>query len=148
MDVLQKRLDYAKELGVPCTFNSKDGNVEEYLREVTGGKLPEAMIDCTGAPVILENMHNYVCHGGRTALVGWPHDPVRINTVRLMQKEIDVCPSRNSNGKFPEAISLVNEGRVPTDAIITKMIELDQVEDTIKDMIQSPSDYLKVIVNI
>ena len=76
------------------------------------------------------------------------HDPVRINTVRLMQKEIDVCPSRNSNGKFPEAISLVNEGRVPTDAIITKMIELDQVEDTIKDMIQSPSDYLKVIVNI
>lgn len=148
VDVLQKRLDYAKELGVPCTFNSGDGNVEEYLREVTGGKLPEAMIDCTGAPVILENMHNYVCHGGRTALVGWPHDPVRINTVRLMQKEIDVCPSRNSNGKFPEAISLVNEGRVPTDAIITKMIELDQVEDTIKDMIQSPSDYLKVIVNI
>ena len=39
-------------------------------------------------------------------------------------------------------------GKVPTDAIITKMIELDQVEDTIKDMIQSPSDYLKVIVNI
>ena len=66
----------------------------------------------------------------------------------LMQKEIDVCPSRNSNGKFPEAIGLVNEGKVPTDAIITKMIELDQVEDTIKDMIQSPSDYLKVIVNI
>jgi len=148
VDVLQKRLDYAKELGVPCTFNSKDGNVEEYLREVTGGKLPEAMIDCTGAPVILENMHNYVCHGGRIALVGWPHDPVLINTVRLMQKEIDVCPSRNSNGKFPEAIGLVNEGKVPTDAIITKMIELDQVEDTIKDMIQSPSDYLKVIVNI
>ena len=77
-----------------------------------------------------------------------PHDPVLINTVRLMQKEIDVCPSRNSNGKFPEAIGLVNEGKVPTDAIITKMIELDQVEDTIKDMIQSPSDYLKVIVNI
>ena len=43
MDVLQKRLDYAKELGVPCTFNSGDGNVEEYLREVTGGKLPEAI---------------------------------------------------------------------------------------------------------
>ena len=57
---------------------------------------------------------------------------MRINTVRLMQKEIDVCPSRNSNGKFPEAISLVNEGRVPTDAIITKMIELDQVEDVYK----------------
>ena len=50
--------------------------------------MPEAMIDCTGAPVILENMHNYVCHGGRIALVGWPHNPVAINTVRLMQNVI------------------------------------------------------------
>ena len=57
-------------------------------------------------------------------------------------------PVQKLQRKFPEAIGLVNEGKVPTDAIITKMIELDQVEDTIKDMIQSPSDYLKVIVNI
>lgn len=148
IDVLQKRLDYAKELGIPYVFNSKEGDVETYLKEVTGGKLPEAMIDCTGAPVILENMHNYVCHGGRIALVGWPHNPVSINTVRMTQKEIDILPSRNSNAKFPEAIQLVNEGKVPTDAIITKVIKLAEVEDIIKDMIQNPSDYLKVIVEI
>lgn len=39
VDVLQKRLDYAKELGVPCTFNSTDKHVEEYLREVTAAFL-------------------------------------------------------------------------------------------------------------
>lgn len=148
IDVLQKRLDYAKELGIPYVFNSKEGDIETFLREVTDGKLPEAMIDCTGAPAILENMHNYVCHGARIALVGWPHDPVRINTVRMTQKEIDILPSRNSNAKFPEAIKLVNEGKIPTDAIITKLIKLEEVEDTIRDMIQNPSDYLKVIVEI
>lgn len=148
IDVLQKRLDYAKELGIPYVFNSKEGDIETFLREVTAGKLPEAMIDCTGAPAILENMHNYVCHGARIALVGWPHDPVRINTVRMTQKEIDILPSRNSNAKFPEAIKLVNEGKIPTDAIITKLIKLEEVEDTIRDMIQNPSDYLKVIVEI
>lgn len=148
IDVLQKRLDYAKELGIPYVFNSKDGDIETFLKEVTGGKLPEAMIDCTGAPAILENMHNYVCHGARIALVGWPHAPVLMNTVRMTQKEIDILPSRNSNAKFPEAIRLVNEGKVPTDAIITKIIKLEEVEDTIKDMIQNPSDYLKVIVEI
>lgn len=148
VDVLQKRLDYAAKLGVSCVFNSKDGGIEEHLREVTGGKLPEAMIDCTGAPVILENMHNYVCHGGRIALVGWPHNPVSINTVRCMQKELDICPSRNSNGKFPEAIRLVHENKVPTDEIITKLIGLSQVESTIQDMAKDPSGYMKVIVKI
>lgn len=148
IDVIQERLDYAKERGIPYIFNSKEGGIEEYLKEVTEGKLPEAMIDCTGAPVILEQMHNYVCHGARIALVGWPHNPVAINTVRLMQKEIDICPSRNSNKKFPEAIKLIHENKIPTDAFITKMIRLDEVETTIQDMIKKPSDYLKVIVEI
>lgn len=148
IDMLQKRLDYAKELGVPYVYNSKEGGLEEYLLKVTGNKLPEAMIDCTGAPGVIAQMHNYVCHGGRIALVGWPHDPVLINTVRLTQKEIDVCPSRNSNGKFPEAIKLINEGKVPTDQVITKIIELEEVETVIKDMMEHPSDYLKVLVKI
>lgn len=148
VDVIQERLDYAKEHGVPYTLNSKEKDIEIYLKEVTNGKLPEAMIDCTGAPVILEQMHNYVCHGGRIALVGWPHNPVAINTVRLMQKEIDICPSRNSNAKFPEAIQLIHDNKIPTDAFITKMIQLDEVEETIKDMIKAPSNYLKVIVEI
>lgn len=148
VDVIQERLDYAKEHGIPYTLNSKEKDIETYLKEVTNGKLPEAMIDCTGAPVILEQMHNYVCHGGRIALVGWPHNPVAINTVRLMQKEIDICPSRNSNAKFPEAIQLIHGNKIPTDAFITKMIQLDEVEETIKDMIKAPSNYLKVIVEI
>lgn len=148
VDIIQERLEEAKEMGIPYVFNSRNGGVEEYLKEVTGGKMPEAMIDCTGAPVILENMHNYVCHGGRIALVGWPHNPVAINTVRLMQKEIDVLPSRNSNKKFPEAIRLIHEGKLPVDALITKTCRLEEVEDVIKDMAANPADYLKVVVEM
>lgn len=148
VDVIWKRLDDAKELGVPCIYNSKEGDLEGYLREVTDGKLPEAMIDCTGAPAILGKMHDYVCHGGRIALVGWPHDPVTINTVRLTQKEIDICPSRNSNAKFPEAIRLIHEKKLPAEGLITKTVELEEVEETIKDMIRSPEDYKKVVVKI
>lgn len=148
IDVVEARLDFAKEHGIPHVFNSKNGGVAEFLKEVTDGKLPEAMIDCTGAPAILANMHDYVCHGARIALVGWPHNPVEINTIRLMQKEIDICPSRNSNKKFPEAIQLIHENKLPADALITKVISLGEVEETIKDMIKAPSDYLKVIVEM
>lgn len=148
VDVIEERLDYAKKHGIPYTANGKVTDVEEYLKEVTGGKLPEAMVDCTGAKAIIENMHNYVCHGGRIALVGWPHSSILINTIRLTQKEIDICPSRNSNGKFPEAMQMICENKIPTDALITKVIEMNEVENTIKDMIEFPNRYLKVVVNI
>lgn len=148
IDILQTRLDFAKECKIQHTFNSSNGKVVEYLQQVTNGKLPEAMIDCTGAPSVLEQMHNYVCHGGRIALVGWPHDHVSINTIRCMQKELDIHPSRNSNAKFEESINLITSGSIPVDKIITKTIELSEVKETIKDMAENPNDYMKVIVNI
>ena len=130
------------------TNNSRNGGVEDFLLEVTGGKLCEAMIDCTGAQPVLGNMHNYVCHGGRIALVGWPHGEVSFNQTRLMQKEIDVCPSRNSCGKFPEAIELIHKGELPIHKMLTKVIDLAQVEETIQDMMIHPGDYLKVVTKI
>ncbi len=147
MDVLQTRLDEAKALGIPHVYNSRDGGVAQELEKVFG-RLPDAMIDCTGSPFVLQEMHNYVRHGGRIALVGWPHEPVAINTVRCMQKELDICPCRNSNAKFPEAIRLVNEGKVPTTEIISKTVQLEEVEQTIQDMAQNPADYRKVVVKI
>ena len=149
VDIVEERLEFAKkELNMPYTFNSAKGDLVEFLKEVTNGKLCEAMIDCTGAQPILGEMHNYVCHGARIALVGWPHGLVTVNQTRLMQKEIDVCPSRNSCGKFPEAIKLMDEGVLPIDKLITKNIKLEDTEATIKDMMENPGDYLKVIIDI
>ena len=45
VDVLQKRLDRARELGIKNTFNSTAGKkIEDYLPEVCGGALPDMML--------------------------------------------------------------------------------------------------------
>ena len=149
VDVVQERLDFARDaLGMPHVFNSATGDVKDYLAEATGGTMCQAMIDCTGAAPVLANMHDYVWHGGRIALVGWPHGPVTVNQTRLMQKEIDICPSRNSCGQFPEAIRLLNEDKLPIKKLITKTIRLEETEATIRDMMAHPGNYLKVVIDI
>lgn len=149
IDVVQERLDFAQnQLGMPHTFNSRNGGVVPFLKALTGGKMPEAMIDCTGVPAILAEMHDYVCYGGRIALVGWPHAPVTINTIRCMQKELDIYTSRNSCGKFPEAIWIMTEAKLPVDRLITKVIDFQDCEATFIDMMEKPGEYLKVIAAI
>lgn len=147
MDVLQDRLDYALSLGIPYAFNNSQGGFDSYI-EKEFGHLADKMIECTGAPFILANMHDYVRHGGCIALVGWPKAPVTINTVRCMQKELDIHPSRNSNKLFPEATRLIATGFVPVERMITKTVSLEDTEETIKDMIKNPADYVKVVVEI
>ena len=150
VDIVQSRLDFAKkELNFPYVFNSKtDGDLVEYLKKVTDGKLPEAMIDCTGSPFIISQMHDYVCHGGRIALIGWPHDNVSVNQIRLMQKEIDVCPSRNSANQFPTAIKIIEDGVLPVKKLITKVITVNEFKDTLVDIMNNPGNYLKVVLKI
>ncbi len=149
IDIVEERLGYAaNKLGMPYTYNSKNGEVSEYLRKVTCGKMPDVMIDCTGAPPILASMHDYVCYGGRIVLVGWSHNSVTINTVRCMQKELDIYTSRNSCGKFPEAIRILKEDRFPIEKLITKVVNLEDTDETMQDMVLNSGNYLKVIVEI
>lgn len=149
LDMVQERLDYAKnELNMPHVFNSRDGGVVEYLKEVTGGRMPQALIECTGAAPIHAAMHDYVWHGGRIALVGWPHGMTTLNHTRLQQKEIDILPCRNSCAKFPEAIKLIDEDVLPIKKMITKVVSLEETAATIEDMMVHPGNYLKVIVKI
>jgi 2-desacetyl-2-hydroxyethyl bacteriochlorophyllide A dehydrogenase len=147
IDFLQERLEKARELGIENVFNSKNGEIHEHLRAIFGS-LPQAMLDCTGSPAVIADMHNMVAHGGRISLVGWPHDPVTINTIRCMQKELDLYPCRNSNGKFPQSLALIEAGKIPADNIITKVVSLEETQAVIEDMVQNPVNYIKVLVKI
>ena len=87
-------------------------------------------------------------HGGRIALVGWPHGLTTLNQTRLQQKEVDILTCRNSCAKFPEAIKLIEEDVLPIKKMITKIVSLDETADTIRDMMEHPGNYLKAIVRI
>ncbi len=147
VDVVEDRLSFARECGIEHTFNSAQGDLVAYLQEVTAS-LPQAMLECTGSPVILGAMHDYVRHGGRIALVGWPKGPVTVNTVRCLQKELDICPSRNSNKQFPAAIELIAGGQIPTRKIITRVVELEETESVMQDMMANAGKYMKVVVKL
>lgn len=148
MDVLDSRLEFARGLGIENSYNNSDGGFSEYLQELTDGKLADAMIECTGAPPVLAKLHDYVCNGAGVALVGWPKTEVMVNTVRWMQKELNIRPSRNSFHNFPEAIHLISEDLVPVEQLLTKIIPLEKVEETIRDMVANPSGYMKVVVKV
>ncbi len=147
VDVIQERLDMAKKMGFEHVYNSKDGELLAYVEKVTGGKLADVVIDCTGAPPILLDIHMYCAYGANIVLVGWPKEPVLINTIKCMQKELTIRTSRNSSGKFPICMELINSGFLPVDLFLTQFITVAQTEDILNKIIDKPEDYLKVVIN-
>lgn len=148
VDLVDERLAFARECGIEYTINSGKVDLPARLREIVGDGLPQAMLECTGAPPILLAMHDYVDYGGRIATVGWPKGPVSLNTVRCQQKELDLYFSRNSNKQFPTALSLIAEGKIPTRKLITRVVSMEETRDVMLDMMAHPGNYMKVIVKL
>lgn len=147
-DILQERLDKAKEMGFVHVCNSANEDLEKYVDEITDGKMADVLIDCTGSPVVIKNLNLYIAYGARIVLVGWPNKPVEINTIKCMQKEAVIYTSRNSNQKFPEAMNLIEKGILPVEKMISGFVKVDDFQNALSNIIKRPQDYLKVVVEM
>lgn len=148
MDVIEEKLDKVRAMGYEYLCNSTKTDVAAWLAEVTKGHMADVIIETSGSPYVLKEIHQYCAHGARIALVGWPHTPVELNTIRLMQKETDIYGSRNSCNKFPEALDLIKEGFLPEAQLISAFVPMDEINEIMPKMMARPQDYLKVVVTV
>lgn len=148
LDLVQERLDFAKELGIEYTINSKEENPEERIREITGGEMAHQVMECSGANAAIRSSLDYVSHAGRITLTGWPKTETPLPTDAITRKEIDIRGARTSAGEFEEAIDLIYTKKVDIARILTKTISIDEAPEVIRDIEKNPGNYMKVVVNI
>ena len=147
-DIVEDRLAFARGLGVRHTVNLLREDPVKAVADITKGRLAECVMEASGANAAILSAMDVVSHAGRIALTGWPKEPTLIPTDRITRKEIDIRGARTSAGEFGEAVSLIQTGRVDVRKILSKVITLDEVPDTIRDIDKNPGAYLKVNVLI
>lgn len=146
IDLVQERLDFAKELGVEYVINSGKEDPVARISEITGGVMAQLVMECSGANVAVRNTLDYVCHAGRITFTGWPKHETSLPTDVITRKEIDLRGARTSSGEFEEAIELIMTKKVDVRKILTKTIDIQDAAETIYDIEKNPGNYLKVVV--
>ncbi|MCD8222187.1 MAG: zinc-binding alcohol dehydrogenase family protein [Clostridiales bacterium] len=148
LDLVQERLDYAKELGIEYTINSRNEDPVERIREITNGNMAEQVMECSGANAAIRSTLDYVSHAGRITLTGWPKTETPLPTDAITRKEIDIRGARTSAGEFEEAIDLIYTKKIDIQKILTKTISIEEAPETIRDIEKNPGSYMKVVVMI
>ena len=144
IDLVKERLDFAKSLGVQYTINLREEDLVEKVSEYTNGRMAECVMEASGANSAIRATLDIVSHAGRIALTGWPKQETPIPTDMITRKEVDVRGARTSAGEFPEAIDLIYHQKVDVRRILTKVISIDEAQETIRDIEKNPGDYMKV----
>ena len=146
IDLVEGRLEEARELGVEYTINSSSEDVKARVAEYTNGCMAELVMECSGSNTAVRSTLDIVSNAGRITLTGWPKEETPLPTDVITKKEVDIRGARTSANEFEEAIDLIYTGKVDVKKILTKVISIKEAPETIKDIEKNPGNYMKVNV--
>lgn len=148
VEPLANRRALAEQFGAAGTFDPRDGDPVEWLRDQTDIG-PDVTIEAAGAPIAAPTAIDAVRPGGRAVLVGVPAGSVDFNFLRIVMGEKEVLGSISHvyDEDYKNAIWLLGEGRIDYAPLITRRIPLDDVVEGGFDwLLEHQADTLKIIV--
>ncbi|HSW38038.1 MAG TPA: NAD(P)-dependent alcohol dehydrogenase [Acidobacteriota bacterium] len=136
IDILDERLQLAKEFGVTDVINAAKTDPVEQIRKLTGGGI-EYTLECTGNPKVLRQAVDSLMLGGTCGLIGVA--PVGVEASLDMQTLLDARTVRgviegdcNPDLFIPQLIDLYRQGRFPFDRLI-RFYPMDKINEAAED---------------
>ncbi len=137
VDIVDKKLEVAKQLGAQNTINAKDMEDKallKHIRSITGGGADIA-IEAIGNPRTIVLAANAVKPGGCHCQVGYTHHDVPINAARLMFREIEIKGSLGCRPvDYPKIIEMVRIGKIQLEPVVTHKFKLEDINEAFEVM--------------
>jgi (R,R)-butanediol dehydrogenase/meso-butanediol dehydrogenase/diacetyl reductase len=146
VEVSEKRLQKAGELGASYLINPCNGKVPEQILEVTNGQGADVCFEAAGAESALLDAIRSVKPGGEVVIVSLWENTVSFNPNLLVLKECKITCAVGYRYIFPEVISLIAGGQINANALITKRITLDQIVEEGFETLIADKSHCKIIV--
>jgi alcohol dehydrogenase len=149
LDMNEQRLDFCRRvMGVRHTVKLSD-QVEQDLRDLTDGHLPDVVIDATGHSGSMSNAFGLIAHGGRLVFVGITTDEVKFRHPVFHRPEGTLLCSRNALAQdFTRIIGLIEDGRIDTRPWITHRAAFDEVIDVFPSYTRPETGVIKAVVAV
>lgn len=139
VDTAPEKLDLAKAFGATDVIDAGAVDVVEAAKELTSGG-PDYAFEAIGRARTIETAYESVARGGTAVVVGQVADGVRISIdpFVMSDQEKKLIGSNYGSSRpsidFPKLIDLYMSGQIDLDALVTRRIRLDEVNDALATM--------------
>lgn len=131
VDVVDFRLEMAKQMGATATFNPTREDVPAAILDQTKGAGVDYFIDLSGSPAAVKQGFTILRNGGAVSLIGLPSTEVKLDLTRdIIYKEARVFGS-TGRGMFDtwyKVTALLGNGQVNAARVITHRFRLSEFE--------------------
>jgi 2-desacetyl-2-hydroxyethyl bacteriochlorophyllide A dehydrogenase len=126
LDVKDKRLELAKQLGADIVLNPAKENVVAKVKELTGGIGCDVYIEATGFPQSVQQGLDMIRKLGTFVEFGFFMEPVSINWTLIGDaKELNIHGSHLGPYCYQTVLDWMAGGRLSTKGVVTHVLPLD-----------------------
>lgn len=149
VDVMQKRLDKALELGADEVINGKETDTVEQILRLTDGKGADLGIETAGSQITASQLIHAAAKGATMVFVGYSASGEMTLPIGMaLDKELTFKTVFRYRNIYPMAIEAVAAGRIPIKEIVTDYFELDDVKHALDSCVQNKADIVKGIIRV
>lgn len=149
VDVIEKRLEFAKKLGANDVINAKDTDVLKRINELTNNSGLDVVIETAGSEITVKQTPYLVKRGGTIVLVGMaPKDIIEYDISKIMAKEAQIKSVFRYRNLYPVAIEAISDGKIDVKGIITHEFDFDDVQEAFDYVIKHKDDVVKAVIKL
>jgi len=146
IDLLEERLKIAERLGADLVINSSKEDHKETVRNFSGGQGADAVVVTVPSTTAVQDAVGLLGAGGRLNIFAgiYPQNDLVIDPNIIHYNEISLLGSADSTSEdFFDALTLIEDGQVETEALISDLISYDKLEEGFKTVLNREG--LKVV---
>jgi Zn-dependent alcohol dehydrogenase len=134
VDLLDNKLEYARQFGATDTVNAANGDAVERVRELTGGGVDYAF-EVIGNGKTVEQAIQMTRAAGTACIVGMAPQGTRstFDPLMFVNKETKLIGTWYGSARpridFPRMIELVQQGKLKVKELISRRYTLDQINE-------------------
>ena len=149
VDIMEKRLEKAMELGATAVINSAKVDMVEEVMRLTGGKGADIVIETAGTEITTRQAIYCTKKGATIVLVGYSKSGELTLPISLsLDKELTFKTVFRYRHIYPIAIEAVADGRVNLKGIVTNIYDLDDAQQAMDDSINKKAEIVKGVIRI
>jgi alcohol dehydrogenase len=156
VDLLDYRLQWAKDLGATHTVNPGTENLADAVAEITGGLGPDVTVEAAGYPETLDAAFRLVRQFGTVVVFGIQGDDiVPVDTRHWMNKQATIIPTTGARSGDPtthikQMVALKERGQVDPGRMVTHRLgfNVNDVNKAYQMYEQHLENVIKVVMDV
>lgn len=149
VDVLDKRLKFAEDMGADYVINAKKEDAIAAVEKLTEGNGADIVIETAGNKITIGQTSHMAKRGGTVVLVGLAaEDEINYNFAKVMNKELTIKSVFRYRNLYQIAVNAIASGSIDVKKIVTHEFGFDEIKKGFDYVIENSEDVVKAVIRI